>query len=622
MTPETPSELKHGRLHYLKWIFSQYRERKGLIFVLFLLTVLSTIVSVLFPLGFKYIIDALVQDLKLFKDGKIDMAVAFAHRNRMLVLFFLLGIAGWFRGFYPYLRGRMNTIFERVFRERYFDEILEKGHRFFLHFRTGDLVTRLTEDVKNFPPGLSWLCCSGIFRAVNSSSTIFFCLLSMFFLNVKLTLLSIIPLPILLYIFHTLETTIENRFKKLQQGISETNDFLESAYSGIKIVKSFNAEEPQCDRFGALMQRRIGLETDVIKIEGLFAVYFQFLIHVGQVLVLLFGGIMVIRGTLSIGDYYAFFSYLGMIVFPLIDIPMLLVTLAQSFVAIDRLEEINEVDAEWRDERSGTVPVKDFQSLETRKATFRFREPPKKESDQPKIDDKAPGKPGDPVRPSEPFSLKEIDLKIDRGEKVAVVGRIGTGKTTLLNLVSGILAPDSGQILVNGIPFAELEKRSFRERVGYIQQEPVVFSETVSANIDFWRGSTTDWIGRCAELAQMDEEIKGFPNGFQEKVGQRGVTLSGGQRQRLSVARALAGKPELLLMDDITSSLDAENELQLWSDLKKEFPGVTCLIVTHRLSSAQHADRIILLDDGRIAGQGTHEELMGSNKIYQELANR
>ncbi|MBF0407509.1 MAG: ABC transporter ATP-binding protein [Candidatus Riflebacteria bacterium] len=612
---QVQKELKHARIYYLKWIISHYKDRWFLIFLLFVLTILSTVVSVLFPLTFKYIIDGMAENLKLYNAGKIDFAEAYNVRNKLLLLFLGLGIGSWFTGLYPFLRGRMNLIFERIFREAYFAEILEKGHKFFLKFRTGDMVTRLTTDVQAYPPGLSWLCCSGIFRAFNSSCIIFFCFFSMFWLNVKLTLLAIIPLPFMVLFFVKFEPIVVKRFKKLQEGTSDSNNFLESGYSGIKILKSFNAEESQINIFRQLMDRRIDLEIDVAMVEGIFNIFYQFLSYLGQILVLLFGGIMVVKGQLTIGEYYAFFSYLGMIVSPLIDIPMMLVTLAQSFISIDRLEEIADCNKDWRDEKTGSHQIEHFEKLEFKDVSFRFSDLSNSELTNESIAASSDEK-------STPFELSDLNFSVRKGEKLAIVGKIGSGKTTLLNLVAGILAPDKGVFSVNGISNEEFDKKSLRDKIGYIQQEPVVFSETIAANIDFWRNRPSGEVEECARLAQFDEEIRSFPNSYQEKVGQKGVTLSGGQRQRLSIARALAGKPELLLMDDVTSSLDAENELQLWQVLNQSFPDMTSIIVTHRLSSAQNADRIMVLCDGRIHAIGTHQELIQNNHVYQQLTNR
>jgi ATP-binding cassette subfamily B protein len=221
-----------------------------------------------------------------------------------------------------------------------------------------------------------------------------------------------------------------------------------------------------------------------------------------------------------------------------------------------------------------------------------------------------------------PFGLHGVTFSLKRGEKLAVVGKIGSGKTTLLNCVAGILQPDSGDILINDVPVHTVPAAQWRSQIGFIQQEPVVFSETVAVNLDFWRGCSREHIESCARISQLDTEIRAFPHQYDEKVGQRGVTLSGGQRQRLSVARALVGNPQLVLMDDITSSLDAENEQKLWKDLGEFAEGITCVIVTHRLASAQYADRIMVLDHGTIEAVDTHRNLLLSSPTYQELVNQ
>jgi len=183
------------------------------------------------------------------------------------------------------------------------------------------------------------------------------------------------------------------------------------------------------------------------------------------------------------------------------------------------------------------------------------------------------------------------------------------------------MKPDEGRVMINETPLSEVRKQSFRDKIGYIQQEPVIFSETIKTNIDFWRNQPEALIQSCARLAQFEKEVLAFPGGYTEPVGQRGVTLSGGQRQRLSIARALVGRPELLLMDDITASLDAANEKKLWADLADEYGAITCLIVTHRMATAMMADRIIVLKDGRIEATGTHAELMATCPTYRDLAH-
>ncbi|HAE38222.1 MAG TPA: hypothetical protein DCG57_06225 [Candidatus Riflebacteria bacterium] len=597
-------KLRNDRLYYIKWLWNEYRVHWRMVLFLLFLTVLSTIIAVLFPIVLKYLIDGLVSGLESYQAGKITLADAHGERNRMLLMLLAMGLGPVFSGIYPYFRARMNVTFEVYFREKFFAEVLSKGHRFFLKFRTGDLVTRLTEDIKTWPPGLSWLCCSGIFRAVNSASIIFFCLISMAFLNWKLAILACIPLPVMLYIFIRLETSFGESFKEVQEGMSETNDFLEAAYAGIKIITSFNSQQQQISLFDKLMQKRVKQEMRVDTLWGMFMVFFEFLNYIGEILVLIFGGIMVIRGELTLGAYYAFFSYLGMIIYPLMDIPMMLVTLTQACVSIDRLEDLQEADRAWQElDSDGNTEIASIDSICFDNVSFQHNTLEKLESDK------------------EPFTFKGLSFELRKGEKVAVVGQIGSGKTTLLNLISGVMKPDEGSIMINGITLSEVKKQSFRDKIGYIQQEPVIFSETIKTNIDFWRNQPEALIQSCARMAQFEKEVLAFPGGYTEPVGQRGVTLSGGQRQRLSIARALVGRPELLLMDDITASLDAANEKKLWADLATEYGAITCLIVTHRMATAMMADRIIVLKDGRIEATGTHADLIESSETYRDLAH-
>ncbi|MDD2715047.1 MAG: ABC transporter ATP-binding protein [Candidatus Wallbacteria bacterium] len=597
--------LKKPKLYYLKWVWNNYKPRLPMVLLLVLMTVLSTTVSVLYPIVYKYILDGLVGNLKLFEQGKLSMDAVMADRLRVIKLLLCLGVGLMISNFYPFLRGRMNLVFEMAFREKFFAEILQKNYRFFLRYRTGDIVTRLTEDLRSHQPGIAWFICSGIFRGFNSACIILFCLISMMTLSVKLALLSIVPIPFMFLFFIKLETVIESRYKKYQECMSETNDFLESAYAGIKIVKSFNAEASQADYFAGILGRRMDLQMKLIRINGLFMVYFEFMNYLGQVMVLLFGGMMVIRGEISVGTYYAFYSYLGMIVWPLLDIPTLFVTAAQSFVAIDRLDDMEEFEADHPDYLCGERKIDRIESLEFRNVGFAY--PAKLESSDPK---------------KKGFGLKSVSFEVKKGEKVAIVGKIGSGKTTVLNLFCGFLNPDSGEILINGIPVSALEKENFRSLLGYVQQEPNIFSESIRTNIDFWRNKTEQEIKGCAGIAQFHEEVEKFPGKYDELIGQRGTTLSGGQRQRLSIARALAGKPQLFLMDDVTSSLDAENEQQFWRSMSQEFPEITSLIVTHRLSTAQRADRIVVLTDGAVEAIGNHAELIEKSATYRELISK
>jgi len=589
-------QTKQPRIYYVKWIAGIYGEHKPYVLLLLFLTIFTTVVTTLYPLVYKYIIDQLTVNLTLFEEGRLSIEQALAERNTIIIILLIFGVAMVLTNIYPYMRGRLNLLFEISLRRKFFEKIMNKSYRFFQKYRTGDIATRLTEDLSTHPPGISWFLCSGIFRALNSSCIIIFCLVSMFILNPLLTVLSIIPIPLMLLVFFKLETIVEEKFSLFRKSASKTNDFLESAYSGIKILKSFNAEPHQKKHFARQLEKRKIIEIDVMAIQGMFGIYFEFLNYLGQVFVLLFGGIMVIRGDVTLGTYIAFYAYLGMIVWPLLDIPQFFVTGTQACVTIDRLDEISLFEPDYKDVEEDKASFEAFSSLAVENLSFAFD----KDKDQ-------------------GFALENISFAVNKGERVAIVGKIGSGKTTLLNLLTGIYQPQSGHIRLNKKDLADYNKDSYRKKLGYIEQLPLVLSENVYTNIDFWRELGDARISMGAKTSQFMDEIEHLPYGFETTLGQRGVGLSGGQKQRLSIARALSGEPKLLIMDDVTSALDAENEKQLWHELFEANTDLTSIIVTHRMSSAKTADRIIVLNEGRIEAEGTHEELLKTSPTYREL---
>jgi ATP-binding cassette subfamily B protein len=497
---------------------------------------------------------------------------------------------------YPGTRALINNRIEMDVRERFFNIILGKGYRFFNKFRTGDLVTRLTRDVADHPK-IAWFACSGIFRAVESTAKLIFIIAMMLYLNWKLTLLSITPLPVMIYIFYVVRIELSHRFRAVQDAISQTNDALESCFSGVRILKAYNGEEKQAGLFRDLLDERIDIELRAIKLwQFLHSTYFVVNV-LGQLIVIIVGGIYTINGVITIGDLYAFYMYLGMLLHPLLDIPNLFATSKQAFVCVDRLEEIKDTPGGTEGLFQGTEPIKGFRSLELRDVKFRY-------------DDDCP------------WVLDGVNIKLEAGTKAAVVGPVGCGKSTLIKLVAGMLPAQDGDVFVNERPLEYFDVTEYRRLTGYIPQEPVLFSESVKDNVIFGRDINEDQVWHALEHGQVDEEVKEFADGADQMLGQRGLTVSGGQKQRIAIARALAGHPQLLLMDDCTASLDAENEEGFWEMFAREFPNAACLIVTHRLATAKRADVIYVLDEGCIVGSGTHEELLETCEAYRNFQTR
>lgn len=597
--------MNRPRAFYWKWYAERWRGHLAFGLFLVLLTVVATAVSVVFPIFFKYLIDALASAA-----GSDSPDAMRSLRARFLALLFAIGLFRFLASLYPYFRAKMNLVLEIAARREFFDRILEKGPRFFLRFRTGDLVTRLTDDLSNYPK-VAWFGCSGLFRAFNSASIVIFCAAAMAWLHPRLTLIALLPLPLAFLLYHALSRKLRDAYDDCQRAISTTNNHLEACFSGVRILKAAVAESREADRFDGVLAARRELDLRAVRLSGLLHLFFEFVGHASQATVVIFGGRMVLSGELSIGDYYAFFTFLSMIVYPMLDLPNLLVTSSQAFVCIDRLEALRESPDPAARCGAAPLPGGRFESLDLEGVSFAYGDP-----DGPAAGSAAAGAVG---AAGDPFRLDEVSLTIRRGETVALVGPIGAGKTTLLHLAAGILSPDAGTVRVNGADRATLDPADLLPRLGFVGQEPLVFSETVGGNIDFFRGLPRERLERAARLARFDAECAAFPGGYDQPVGQRGVTLSGGQKQRLTIARALAGTPELLLMDDMTASLDAENEERFWRNLADGVGDAAVMVATHRLATARRADRIVVLHDGRVESVGTFAELARTSPVFQSL---
>ncbi|MCX6647651.1 MAG: ABC transporter ATP-binding protein [bacterium] len=576
---------------HLKWIYDFWQPHMAWLWVLIALTILSSGVALAFPLVFRYVIDFLENSL-----AKATPEAANTVIWKAIWIFVIIGIGRTITSLFPGFRALLNSKIAMDVRQHYFCLIITKGHKFFQKLRTGDLVTRLTDDIDSFGK-IAWFSCSGIFRALESSSKFVFCISFMLFLNWKLTLLVITPLPIILTLFYFVRMAITKAALANQQVISDTNDALESAFSGVRIVKAFRSETNQTVEFRKLLDRRIETEMRLRKLWiGLMNLY-GWVQNLGQVIVLIAGGIMVVHGTLSIGVLYAFYIYLQLLMQPLMDIPQLFVTSRQAFACIDRENEIENTPGGTEDRLKGTLAIDKLKLIELKNVDFKF------EADS-------------------PLSLSGINLTIKRGEKAAVVGSVGSGKSTLIKIAAGLIQPSEGEVYINDKPIMDYEINGLRKKFGYIPQESTLFSETVAENVRFGREIGESEVREALDMAQVLGEMEKLPKGLEEVLGQKGLTVSGGQKQRLAIARALAGKPDILLMDDCTSALDAENERRFWQMFAEKSPDASCLIVTHRLATARQADVIYVLDEGKIVGKGTHAELLRSCEEYQNFLTR
>jgi len=570
---------------HIMWLASYWKPHRRFLIFLFFFTLVSSAVTVAYPLLVGRVIDGVYK------------ALAAAHPDNRL-LYRLLGILGlvafgrFVAGFYPGFRAWMNQKLEKDIRERVFHSLLEKDYTFFGKSRTGDLVTRLTDDIAEYPR-IAWFGCSGIFRFVDSSSKFIFCVAMMLHLNTHLALLSMIPVPIMLFVLYQAQRALGTTYRRQQEALSRTNNQIEAAFSGIRIVKAFNAEAGQETRLGAILKERIGIQLKLAKLAVFVFSMDNIASRIGQVIVLTAGGFFVLSGKLSLGTLYIFFVYLDMLIHPMTDLPNLFVTARQAFVSIDREEEILRAPVVFA--RTGSQEAQQtIERFSLRGVAFRYRED---------------------VEPA----LNEISFEVARGARVALVGPVASGKSTLLRLLAGLLPAQQGSYAINGRPFETYDWPTLRQRIGYVPQESLLFSTTIAENVAFGRPADEPWMNHCLDVAQMTSEVAVMKDGAATELGQRGTLVSGGQKQRIAIARALAGRPDVLLLDDCTASLDARTEDLFWSALQASFPRLTVLLVSHRLATIQRADTILVLDRGRLVDSGTHEELGQRCAVYRDF---
>ncbi|GAB1431696.1 ABC transporter transmembrane domain-containing protein [Spirochaetota bacterium] len=572
-------------VNHILWIKQIYGERRWLIILLLFLTLLSSAVAVIYPYLSMKLIDSIQ---RLLQNPGTENPMTEIHS--LLMVFVAVGLAELVSAFFPSLRGMTNNIFEHIIRMKYFGKIMQKDHDFFASFSSGDIVTRLTDDLNGFPK-LAWFLCSGIFRAVEALSKVLFCLTAMFLIHPVLTLYSLIPLPIMIAIFYITQDRIYDTFQKNQEAISDTNSRLEMSFSGARIIKAYASEEKYRRFFRETLEIRKTTELASARLEIILHLIYMNIDYVAQAGIVFAGGIMAVMGKISIGTFYAFYTYLLMLIYPILNIPQLFVSGKRAFVNIDRLEELAAFPHKAKAEQP--VEIGEIGNISCKNVSFKYKSRDKN-------------------------ALSSVSFTVNKGEKLGIIGPVGSGKTCILKLLLGLLSPDEGSVLVNGHDIKLVDMAGYRGKLAYVPQEPLLFSGTLRENVDFGSAETSDELFmQAVEAAQISDEIAEFSLGQNTVIGQRGVSLSGGQKQRMAIARAVAKKATLYIFDDITASLDAANEDRLMGSLQEMSKDLSFIIVSHRLSTLQYVDKVAFMDNGRLVGIGSHEELL-ANPHYRD----
>ncbi len=564
----------------LAWLGAYWKPHLVFAGGLLSLTLVSSAIAIAYPLAFKLAIDAIEKNALGERLAKIEGLLALILVGRLVA------------GLYPGFRAWMNNILEKAIREKVFGAILTKNSAFRSAYRTGDLVTRLTDDIAEFPR-IAWFGCSGVFRFIDSAVKFAFCLTAMLWLDAKLALLAMAPVPVMLYVFYLARTALGRSYTRQQVAVARTNNLIESALGGVRIVKAFNAEAAHKTRLAAILEERIGIQLGLAKLQVFVHELDHIVARIGQVIVLSVGGLAVLDGKVTLGTLMALYLYLDMLLRPMMDLPNLFVTGRQAFVSIDREEEILRHPGVFRRNASGDDPGP-LSVVEVKDLALRYRE------------EGAP-------------ALRDVSFTARRGETIALVGPVGCGKSTLLGVLAGLLEPTAGSYRVNGREHGDWRWEALRPRIGYVPQDSALFSDSVRANVAFGREVDEAWIRTCLEVARMGDDARRLSGGLDTPVGRRGLLVSGGQKQRIAIARALAGRPDVLLLDDATASLDAQNEDGFWAGLRERFPDALVLFVSHRIATIRRADRILVMEKGRVVDRGTPDEMAERSPVYRDF---
>ena len=568
-------------LFKLKWFFKEHWKRYTMAVIIMMLT---SVVEIIPPVLIGGAIDEMTTGLMTQERLTYYIWLFIG-----MIIFMYIGNFVWQ---YQLFGGSITL--EKVLRRRLMHQFLKMTPSFYEKNRTGDLMARATNDLN----AVSLTAGFGIMTLIDSTFYLIAIIIAMgVFVSWELTLFAMIPIPIMAYIMQVIGKVVHERFMTAQDAFGGLNDDVLESVAGVRVVRAYVQEEADEKRFADHSEEVFKKNMDVVKVNALFMPLTKIGTSICYLVAFGYGAVLVSNGELSVGQLVTFTVFLGLAIWPMFAIGELINTLQQGNASLDRVHEtLDTVDAVLNAEKTKSVDTPT--SIGFDEFTFQY-----------------------PL--SQVQNLKSISLNVPKGHTLGIVGKTGAGKTTFIRQLLRQYPLGEGEITIGGVNLSQLPKEEVLDWIGYVPQDHVLFSRSIRDNIKFGKeDATEEEIREAIRLANFEKDLEILPQGIETMVGEKGVSLSGGQKQRVSIARAFIKNPEILILDDSLSAVDAKTEAKIIGNIQKERAGKTTIIATHRLSGIQHAEHIIVIDNGEVVEEGTHDQLVALGGWYKEQYDR
>ena len=565
-------------LFTLKQYFLRYKT-KILLGILFI--VISNLLTVYVPIILKNAINDLQNNVAsetLFKYAALIIGVSL--------------IAGVFRYLIRQTIIVVSREIEYDLRNDFWSHIQKLPLRYFQNNSTGNIMSHATNDINSVRSFIG----PAIMYFFDTVITLGFVITILFTLDYELTLYALLPLPFISIGVYAIGKVVHAKYMKIQENFSRMTTQAQENFSGIRAIKSYVREQSEINKWDVISIEYFNRKMKLVKVQALIHPLLYFIAGIAGLVVILVGGNKVISGTMNLGDIVAFVAYLSILIWPVIAFGWIMNIIQQGEASMKRLNKIFSEPYEIEDSSLTDISIKELKGeIEFSNVSFKYAE-------------------------NLPEVLKDVNLKIPVGSTLAVVGHTGSGKTSFINLIPRLYDVIDGEIKIDGKNIKQIPLDILRTNISVVQQESFLFSDSVYGNISYGlREISKDRVKEVSRIANFDRDVEAFPKGYETMVGERGITFSGGQKQRASLARALATDPKILILDDSFSAVDTHTEEEILKNLRIFMKNRTSIIISHRISTVKDADNIIVLENGNIAEQGTHNELVELNGIYAEL---